>query len=270
MKIRKITVMYFSPTDTTKKVVSGIAAKLSEKMGITCAQINFTLPEGRKESVRFTKEDLVIVGLPVYAGRVPNILLQYLNLIQGNGAFAVAVVVYGNRNYDDALLELKDILTINGFNVMAGGAFVGEHSFSRLLAKNRPDEKDMLVIREFAEKVYGKVIRQDFKTVIVKGNIPYRDYYRPKKKNGENADIRKVTPKTRSICIQCKLCVIVCPMGSIDSGNVASLQGICIKCGACIKKCPVQAKYYDDEDYLQHKKELEIECVQRKEPELFV
>ena len=128
----KISTMYFSATDTTKKVVSSIANKILENIDgeIKSNSIDFTLPKIRKEPVSFTKDDVVIIGVPVYAGRVPNILLKYLNSIAGNGALAIAVVVYGNRNYDDALIELKDILELNGFKVIAGGAFIGEHSFS--------------------------------------------------------------------------------------------------------------------------------------------
>lgn len=270
---KKISTMYFSPTGTTKKVVFGIAKKISENIDreITINNIDFTLPEVRNETVSFTEEDVVIIGVPVYAGRVPNILLRYLNSITGNGALAIPVVVYGNRNYDDALIELKDILELNGFKAIAGGAFIGEHSFSKTLAKNRPDEKDMAIIGDFANQIYTKLTTQDkIETVVVNGNKPYRKYYMPKNENSMTVDIRKVNPKTNSNCNDCKLCVNVCPMGSIDSKNVSKLNGICIKCGACIKKCPTHAKYYDDKDYLRHKHELEIDFAYRREPELFI
>ncbi|MBF8982689.1 EFR1 family ferrodoxin [Lutibacter sp. B2] len=269
----KISTMYFSATDTTKKVVSGIAKKISEHIDreITINNIDFTLPKVRKEPVCLTEEDIVIIGVPVYAGRVPNVLLKYLNSIIGNGALAIPVVLYGNRNYDDALIELKDILQLNGFNVIAGGAFIGEHSFSKTLAKNRPDEKDMIIVSDFADLIYKKIAMQDtIQTVVVNGHKPYRKYYIPKNKDGEPADIRKVIPKTNGNCIDCKLCTNVCPMGSIDSKDVSKLNGICIKCGACIKKCPTHAKYYDDQNYLRHKNELEIEFADRREPELFL
>ncbi|WP_347488208.1 EFR1 family ferrodoxin [Desulfoscipio sp. XC116] len=270
---RKINAMYFSPTGTTKKIVSGIADQILENMNgqIAVKNIDFTLPGVRKEAVPFTAEDVVVIGVPVYAGRVPNVLLNYLNSIKGNGALAVSVVVYGNRNYDDAAIELKDILELNGFKVIAGGAFIGEHSFSKVLAQNRPDEKDMAIVSDFAKKIYIKIITQEqIENIIVKGNKPYRKYYMPKNTAGISVDIRKVTPKTNSNCIDCKLCVNVCPMGSIDYENVSKLNGICIKCGACIKKCPTQAKFYDDEDYLRHKLELEVGFADRKEPELFL
>ena len=272
---KTINAMYFSATGTTQKVVWGIANKISENFDgeITINNIDFTLPEARIKPVFYSREDIVIIGVPVYAGRVPNVLLKYLNSLTGNCALAIPVVVYGNRNYDDALIELKDILEFNGFKVIAGGAFIGEHSFSITLAKNRPDEKDMAIVGCFANQIYTKIATQDqeeIQTVVVNGNQPYRKHYMPKNKDGSSVDIRKVTPKTNSNCIKCKLCVNVCPMGSIDTEDVSKFNGICIKCGACIKKCPSQAKYYDDEDYLRHKQELEIEFSYRSEPQLFI
>ncbi|MGK0468696.1 EFR1 family ferrodoxin [Clostridium sp.] len=269
----KINMMYFSATGTTRKIVSRIAKNISENIGrnVTINNIDFTMPEVRKKTVQFTVEDVVIIGVPVYAGRVPNVLLKYLNSITANAALAIPVVVYGNRNYDDALIELSDILEINGFQVIAGGAFIGEHSFSKTLARNRPDEKDMDIARDFANQIYKKITTQGkTQAVIIKGNKPYRKYYMPKTKDGITVDIRKVTPKTNSNCNNCKLCASICPMGSIDFEDVSKLNGICIKCGACIKKCPTNAKYYDDIDYLRHKLELEDQFAYRREPELFI
>ncbi|AVP63783.1 MULTISPECIES: EFR1 family ferrodoxin [Clostridium] len=273
MMNKRINTMYFSATDTTKEVVYGIAEKLSEDFRIKekINSIDFTLPKVREKVVTFSKEDIVVVGVPVYAGRVPNVLLKYLKTIIGNDALAIAVVVYGNRNYDDALIELKDILELDGFKIVAGAAFIGEHSFSNTLAQNRPDDKDMDVVKLFGEKIYKKIINNKLiKTVSVKGNTPYRKYYMPKYENGEPIDIRKVKPKTNNNCINCKICVKLCPMGSIEFEDVTKLNGICIKCGACIKKCPVGAKYFDDIGYLKHKEELENNFKYRREPELFI
>ncbi|MDD3854025.1 MAG: EFR1 family ferrodoxin [Syntrophomonadaceae bacterium] len=270
----KMNTMYFSPTETTRKIVSGIADRILKDSGETKAihTIDFTLANIRKEPVFFAKEDLVVIGVPVYAGRVPNVLLDYLNSISGNGALAVAVVVYGNRDYDDALIELKDILESRGFTVIAAGAFVGEHSFSKTLAADRPDDKDMEIVNSFAGQIFAKISSQaPLQNIQVKGNKPYRKYYVPKKENGEAVyDFRKITPKTNEDCIDCKLCAQVCPMESIDFDDVSTIKGICIKCCACIKKCPMQAKYFDSPDYLRHKDELEIAFARRSEPELFI
>lgn len=265
--------MFFSPTGTTEKIVTGIAGKISELTGgqIPVNNTDFTLPAVRNEAAAFSEEDVAIFGVPVYAGRVPNVLLKYLNTIAGNGALAIPVVVYGNRNYDDALVELQDILELNGFKVIAAGAYIGEHSFSRVLAQNRPDEKDMAIVSDFAGQIYKKLTGGDaMKAVAVKGNRPYRPYYMPRNENDAPVDIRKVTPKTNDNCTDCKLCANVCPMGSIDFEDVSKFNGICIKCGACVKKCPAEAKYYDDKDYLRHKQELEVGFAARREPEIFI
>lgn len=270
-ELLNIYAMYFSPTGTAEKTVKGIADNLKIKYDNTeIKYVDFTKPEIRHIQQSFTIDDLVIFGVPVIAGRVPNVLLKYLNTIKGNNALVVAIVVYGNRNYDDALIELKDILETNDFKVIACGAFIGEHSFSKTLAKDRPDDEDMAAIINFSKQIYDKITKGNFNTITVKGSKPYRDYYKPKDKNGNPVDIRKVVPKTNENCIDCKICAVVCPMGSIDFDDVTILNGICIKCCACIKKCPTQAKYFDDINYLNHKYELEEEFKSRRDPEIFI
>ena len=126
---------YFSGTDTTKTIVTTIAQECADAGGSPAAELNFTPPQAREEHYTFAPTDLVICGTPVIAGRVPNVLLPFLSHgFTGNHALAVPVVLFGNRNYDDALMELREILEADGLRTVAGGAFVGEHSFSTILA----------------------------------------------------------------------------------------------------------------------------------------
>lgn len=268
---KELSLVYFSPTGTTKKVVKNLVRELSHRTsGVRVnKEYDITLPKKREGVIEFKSNEIVVVGMPVYAGRVPNVLVEFLKTIKSRGAVAIPVVVYGNRNYDDALVELSDLLEADGFKVIAGAAFIGEHSFSKVLASGRPDQEDLKVISEFAEKILEKISRGESWAVDFKGNRPYRKHYRPKNKAGEPVDLRKVKPKTNANCTDCKVCVSLCPMGSIKTEEVKQVQGICIKCGACIKGCPVEAKYYDDGNYLRHKEELEIECRVRREPEIF-
>ena len=274
MKTDKVRAVYFSATGTTAKITEFIAGEISR---LICAEYeitDFTLPSAREESLSFGSNELVIFGLPVYAGRVPNVLLKYLRKTQGNDALAVPVVLYGNRNYDDALIELRDLLEKGNLHTIAAAAFVGEHSFSDTLAKGRPDEADMTKAALFAGDIAAALKKADGKPlrgpVSVKGSPePYRGYYQPRDRKGNPVDILKVKPLTNDSCIDCKLCARICPMGSISFENFREFTGICIKCGACVKKCPVGAKYYEDEGFLYHKRELEEGLPDRAEPELF-
>lgn len=278
MVINKVWAAYFSATDTTKRTISEIAVVIAEGLDASLETLDFTLPSGRITPAEFSKGDLVIFGTPVYAGRVPNVLLKYLETIKGNGALAVPVVMYGNRNYDDALIELRDLLERAELHTIAAAAFIGEHSFSKVLAGGRPDAEDLKMIRLFAEKTAEGLKQHGFAAehgglgpVPVKGTPqPYSGYYQPRDRKGNPVDIRKVTPVTEAVCNDCKLCAQICPMGSIDFEQVSMLSGICIKCCACIKKCPVGAKHFTDPGYLYHQKELEEGFARRAEPEWFL
>ncbi len=275
MERKKVWAVYFSATDTTKKIVLTIADEAARLLGAEREDYDFTLPGMRENSFAAGKDDLVIFGTPVYAGRVPNVLLKYLATIQGNGALAVPVVLFGNRNFDDGLIELRDILENTGFHTVAAAAFVGEHSFSKTLAAGRPDADDMKEALAFAgkiaEKVKGLPEGEAPAPVEVEGvPHPYRGYYQPRDRKGVSIDIRKVKSLVSDACDDCKICADVCPMGSISHENMREYTGICIKCGACIKKCPKQARYYEDEGYLYHQHELEEGYTRRAAISLFL
>lgn len=276
----KIQPMFFSPTGTTKKLVESLALSIFENSKrytndiVLLENIDFTLIQSRKineDYICLSEDNILILGIPVYAGRVPNILLNFLDMIKGNNTPCIAIVMYGNRNYDDALIEIKTILSENGFNVIGGGAFIGEHSFSYSLAKGRPDSEDLALANQFGISISEKIFaKKDLTPINVPGNFPLRNYYKPINHQGIAVDIRKVKPKTNSSCNSCKTCVSICPMGSIDFEDVSLLNGICIKCGACIKGCPLNAKYFDDADFLRHKEELEVDFAVRRNPEMYI
>ncbi len=279
--MKNVKAVYFSGTGTTRETVCHIARKLAGQFSLPCTEVDFTLPSGRMSPLVFSPDDLVVLGTPVYAGRVPNVLLKFLQTMQGDGAIGVPVVLYGNRNFDDALVELRDLMEKAGMRTIAAAAFIGEHSFSRVLAAGRPDQADRVKMDEFSALVAGKLAESllpdggvaDFHhPVSVEGTpFPYRGYYTPRDRHGNGIDIRKVKSLVNAKCTDCKVCADVCPMGSISRDDVREYTGICIKCGACIKKCPEGARYYVDEGYLYHQHELEAMYGERRaEPVFFL
>lgn len=271
--MKRVTAIYFSPTGTTAKTTLEIARTIAARTGAAIEEVDITTPLMRERELSFTSLDIVVFGSPVYIGRMPNLISPYYRSITGNGALAVAVAVYGNRNFDNGLSELTDILTQDGFRCIAAGAFIGEHSFSRTLAASRPDAQDLQRAREFAEAVYAKLCSgaESIAEPIPGEHAPYISFYKATDSQGNPIDIRKVKPVTDSyLCDGCGLCARLCPMGSISSENPQITEGICIKCGACIKRCPRGARNITDNAYLSHLKLLEERFSQRKEPVWFL
>lgn len=250
-----------------------MAKEIKSQIGdIDMEEFDFTSKVHRLEFPAFSEGDLILFGCPTYAGRLPNLMVPYIKTIQGNGALAVAVVTFGNRNFDNSLIELRDILNEADFKVCAAAALSCEHSFSKLLGANRPDEEDMTEIISFAKKVADL---KDFDNLI---QVPgasreenHGGYYQPRDRHGNSIDIRKVKPLTnKSSCTSCGVCADLCPMGAIDFKDFSLISGICIKCCACEKGCPSQAKYFEDEGYLYHKHELEEMYSRRAENHFYI
>ncbi|MCI5839791.1 MAG: EFR1 family ferrodoxin [Peptoniphilaceae bacterium] len=263
-----ISKIYFSATGQTEKCVNFLANELSKLLNFKVEDFNFTKPADRKNFPKI-KNSLVILATPVYAGRVPNLLLKYLENFNCENSVGITLVTFGNRAYDDALIELTKIEE-KSIPTIASCAICCEHSFSNTLGKNRPDEKDFLQMKNFAKKIAEKIKNKNFKEINVKGNIPFRNYMKPTDSKGNTFNFKDVKVKTNlNLCIDCKICAKNCPLGTIDFDDVSIVKK-CMKCNSCVKKCPTGAKYFDDENYLHHKKEIEEMYKSYKKSEYFL
>ena len=273
MKIEKIWAVSYSATGNTDRVVRTIAQALAEKLGLPWEALSFTRPAERGKDYSFTELDLVVIGTPTYAGKMPNKLLpDFQTRFHGNGALAVAVVTFGNRAYDNSLAELCAVLEACGFHTVAAGAFVGRHAFTDELAYGRPGWSDEFEMKNFAKRISDKVkTLTDIPAPVQVPGDPAAPYYVPKGTDGQPAKFLKAKPKTNlSKCCSCGACARVCPMGAIDPADVSSVPGTCIKCQACVRKCTKRAKYFDDEAFLSHVKMLEQNFQEPCENEVFL
>jgi len=266
MDIRSKKLVFFSPTETTAKVVNMISQGINPDIA---TGINLTPPGARSQDFGQLNDELAIIGTPVYAGRVPPEAIRRLRRVKGNNTPAVVVVVYGNREYEDALLELRDIVKELGFRPVAGGAFIGEHSYSNEttpIATGRPDNQDMEIAKRFGESIQEKI--SEFNTLDgmpplhVPGNFPY-------KKWAGRSEMAPVT--VESLCTLCAECAAACPTAAITvEDSVVTSTNECIHCSACIKNCPTGARKWESAWIDQIRKWLAENCHQRKEPQIYL
>lgn len=225
--LQHLQIAYFSPTGGTKRA----ALCLGRALAAQAHEIDLSLPGDAARA--FGPDDLVLFAAPVYGGRIPAYILEKLRACQGNGAAAIAAAVYGNRAYDDALLELSDTLKARGFRMLAAATLVAEHSIVRALASGRPDERDCLDYRDFAGKIAAKLSGAPFSAEPnIPGKRPYVQWTAP-----------PVTPAATDACARCGLCAAKCPTGAIARENLQTADPAkCLRCMRCVSICPRQAR----------------------------
>lgn len=254
-----------SPTGTTKTVLQAMAEGINHP---NTQIIDITTPKARQQSLETNEDDLLVVGVPVYMGRVPALLSDWLRAVKAIQTPAIAVVVYGNRAYENALLELSDALKKAGCILIAGAAFIGEHSFSSPempSSVGRPDATDIDAALAFGRQIGKKLndlqsLKETGKPAIP-GLYPY----------GGTTNLWKLDfIATSEACTQCGSCAAGCPTGAIDPDNSRLIDiEKCTLCCACIRHCPEKARTIKQGPM----KEAAIRCtlfLDRKEPELFL
>lgn len=261
MKITRAVTLYFSPTDATRNVVCAVAEALGATDHLELDRTSF---HSRWTGETFRKGDVAVIGMPVYYGRVPKILAEFFRYIQGQGIPAIVVVVYGNRDYEDALLELKNESAKHGFIPVAAGAFIGQHSFTEKLGTGRPDAADLSKAAQLGRDVASLLEHTDALSSLnleVKGSFPYKP----------GSDL-PITPSTHmEKCKGCMECQKHCPVLAINPLNPEDTDGWrCLVCARCIRSCPTGAKYLGIPALNEKIEIMEAMFTQPKEPECYL
>lgn len=226
--------LIFSPTGGTQKAAEIIAAAFDPAfttVDLLCRENDFS-------AVSFGADDVCIVAVPSYGGRVPATAIERISAVKGGGAAAVPVVVFGNRAIDDTMLELVNTLYAAGFRCAGGISAVAEHSIVREFAAGRPDADDAAELRSFAEKIAARIKAGEIpEKLAVPGNDPYQPFgglpLRP-----------MVIPEN---CDKCGACAKKCPVGAIPADDPCNPNNdICISCMGCIAACPKGARKLDE------------------------
>ena len=262
MEITKIRFAYFTPIMLTRKIIYNIVFGASR--GTPTEQYNLTSVKERERHQEYASDELLIVGLPTFGGRMPVLQPPLLQNLYGNGSPAIVVVSYGVRGFDDTLLEMKAILQEQGFVVFAGAAFPTTHSMAPKVGAGRPNANDLQLARTFGGQFRDKLSAAKTleEIAILPGNTPFKPVPPP----------FNFVPVTNTECVLCMQCHRWCPVDAIPYNDPNHTEkDKCILCHGCIVRCPVKARNVMEEDF-QHKiEQFEDTFAQtHKEPEIFL
>jgi ferredoxin len=264
--IRSLKLVCFSPTGTSRAVVEAVGRGIGHD---SVELVDITRPEGRMRRLETAADELLVVAVPVHVGRVPELACRWLETLEADRTPAVCLVVYGNREFDDALLELTDIITERGGRPIAAAAFIGEHSFSSAntpIAVARPDAADLS-----QAELFGHAVRTKLECLAPDGRVPGLDVpgHRPYRERLPRLSVDFIA--VGDGCVQCGACAEVCPAGAIDAEDSARVnRDGCIYCCACVKSCPESARTMLAPMLKDIARRLSEQYRARKEPERFV
>lgn len=258
IRCEKISAFYFSPNGTTRCAAQAVASGI----GAPVKDYDLTRFENRWKRVELTENEVVILALPTYGGRLPGICREFFRVIRAKGNYAVVMTTYGNHDYGEALAELKNRAAEIGLTVIAGAAVPAQHCVKAEIAEGRPDKQDLQALCSFGDRIRRLLEHEEQpKEIMLQGAYPYRYKLH---------DIR-VAPVTGENCVRCGKCAENCPVKAINPLNLLETDVIrCLLCMRCVHQCPMGARALLDETVLEKMRLRNRMCSAPRQQEYFV
>lgn len=245
----------FSPTGTSARILHGIIEGISHVLNTDVIFSDLTF--NSSENIMPGSDDVVIAVAPVYGGKIAPIIKQRLKGIKGNNAKCIVVAVYGNRAFENAVVDFATYMQDCGFVICGAGAFVGEHSYSTAdapIAVGRPDRQDMADARAFGEEIALKIQNGELSGVCISSLTDepspaeslanFRSFVIGYQRQQAINPISGLPEVDISLCDECGSCYAACPTGAIAPEMQEADPAKCIKCCACVKICPQDARRF--------------------------
>lgn len=275
--MKKVHLIYFSPSGTTKRTLTAIGDGMDHARIIHHDMLK---AENRKKKLSFSSDELVVFGI-LTGVKMFGPVKEILGCLKGDNTPFVGVTMFGNGSYGSALKDLKRHIEKQGFKMVAGAGFIGQYSLSSKIATGRPDASDVKKANIFGKDIYEKVFIKKDLTMTSKLKIDWPNHY-GSFVNYMMTLIPSYMPMTgitmpkfinnrviKDSCIACKKCERNCPMGAINIDKNEVDINKCIGCNGCTNGCPKNAIIPESKMLDKMIKAKESVDSERREPVIF-
>lgn len=252
----KISIVYFSGTGNTKAIAEGYAEALSNK-GHLIEMMSI------EESVTLSDHDLLIIGGPIYAGNMPDELINWVrkNVKSADNKFAIVYSTSAGLANANGVKSIGQKLERKGYALMDLVTFEMPRNFYIDQYEPTSEEVQKKQFADAANKIVESLDTIDgSKLLKVDESVLMIDLL---------ADLFRVMAKfmgksfrINENCIGCGLCEANCPKKNINHKE-KKYKNKCILCTRCIHNCPVNAISYKGkhiEQYRVHNRVVIKQC----------